>query len=453
MPHPPSTASLAAATRLSVVHPHAAGLDIGQAEIWACVPAEQAPQSVQPFGTFTPDLEALADWLQACQIETVAMESTGVYWIPIYDLLEERGLEVYLVNARHLKNVPGRKSDVQDCQWIQRLHSYGLLTASFRPEAELRALRTYLRHRRMLIEYRAAHIQHMQKALQQMNVQLTQVLSDITGETGLQIIRAIVAGERDPVHLAHYRDPRCKHSQDDLAKALTGHYQAEQVFALQQAVALYDCYTTQIQACDAEIERHYHTCPPAAEDLPPLPPTTKTNTHSKNAPAFDVRAQLYRLTGVDLTAIEGLNASTVQEVIAEIGTHMTKWPTEKHFGSWLHLAPHTAISGGKVLQSQVLKGQNRAAQAFRLAAQAVSKTDTALGAFYRRMRARLGPEQAIVATAHKLARIVYHLLKHREPYQPLSSEAYDQTQRQRELNYLKRKAVQLGFTLVPQPAG
>ena len=305
----------------------------------------------------------------------------------------------------------------------------------------------------MLIEYRAAHIQHMQKALQQMNVQLTQVLSDITGETGLHIIRAIVAGERDPVTLAHYRDPRCQHSQDDLAKALTGHYQAEQVFALQQAVAWYDFYTAQLQACDAEIERHYHTCPAAAEDLPPWPPTTKTHTHRKNAPAFDVRAQLYRLTGVDLTAIDGLNASTVQEVISEIGTQMDKWPTEKHFGSWLHLAPHTDISGGEVLRSHVLKGQNRAAQAFRLAAQAVSKTDTALGAFYRRMRARLGPEQAIVATAHKLARIVYHVLKHREPYQPISSDAYDQAQRQRELNYLKRKAGQLGFNLVPQSTG
>ena len=436
---------------LGHVHPNAAGLDIGRDEIWACVPVDRDRQPVRGFGTFTPDLEALAAWLEACHIKTVAMESTGVYWIPIYDLLEGRGFQVYLVNARHLKNVPGRKSDVQDCQWIQRLHSYGLLTASFRPTADRCALRTYLRHRRMLVEYRAAHIQHMQKALQQMNVQLTQVLSDITGETGLQIIRAIVAGQRDPVKLAHYRNPRCRHSQDEIAKALTGHYQAEHVFALTQALALYDFYTAQLQACDETIEQHYHTCAPAAEDLPPLPPSTKTNTHSKNAPSFDVRAQLYRLTGVDLTAINGLNASTVQDIVAEIGTQMDKWPTEKHFCSWLHLAPHADISWGKVLRSHVLPGPNRAAQAFRLAAKAVSKTDTALGAFYRRMRARLGSEQAIVATAHKLARIVYHLLKHREPYQAISSEAYQQAVQQRELNSLKRKAQQFGFTLEPPP--
>jgi transposase len=389
-------------------------------------------------------LEALVAWLQACQITTVAMESTGVYWIPIYELLEAAGMEVYLVNARHLKNVPGRKSDVQDCQWIQRLHQYGLLSASFRPTAEWCALRTYLRQRRMLLEYRAAHIQHMQKALQQMNVQLPQVLSDITGETGLAIIRRIVAGDRDPVRLAQLRDPRCHHSQDEIAKALTGHYQPELVFALSQALALYDFYTTQIWACDAVIEQHYQPCAPAAEDLPPLPPSTKTNTHSKNAPTFDVRARLYRLTGVDLTAIDGLNASTVQDIVSEIGTQMDQWPTEKHFCSWLHLAPHNDISGGKILRSAVPKGQNAAAQA-------VSKTDTALGAYYRRLRARLGPEQAIVATAHKLARIFYHLLKHHESYHPPSRDDYEQAVHQRELNVLKRKAKQLGFALEPLP--
>lgn len=435
----------------SIVHPHAAGLDIGLQEIWACVPPTEARPAVRPFSTFTPDLEALADWLQACHIETVAMESTGVYWIPIYDLLEARGMDVYLVNARHLKNVPGRKSDVQDCQWIQRLHSYGLLTASFRPTAEMCVLRTYLRQRRMLIEYRAAHIQHMQKALQQMNVQLTQVLSDITGETGLQIIRALVAGQRDPVRLAQYRDPRCKHSHDEVVRALTGHYQPEHIFTLTQALAAYDFYTTQIQACDEAMEQHYHHCPPAQDDLPPLPPSTKTNTHSKNAPTFDVRAELYRLTGVDLTAIDGLNASTAQEILTEIGTHMEKWPTDKHFCSWLHLAPHNAISGGKVLSSHVLPGVTRAAQAFRLGAQAVSKTDTALGAFYRRLRARLGPERATVATAHKLARLVYHLLKYHEAYNPVTPDVYEQALRQREIATLTRRAKQFGFTLTPQP--
>ncbi len=435
------------------VNPNAAGLDIGSAEIWACVPADRAPQPVRKFGTFTPDLQALADWLQACDIETVAMESTGVYWIPIYELLEVRGFRVYLVNARHIKNVPGRKSDVKDCQWIQQLHSFGLLNGSFRPEAEMCALRAYLRHRANLVDYRAAHIQHMQKALQQMNVQLMQVLSDITGETGLAIIRAIVAGERDPVKLAQMRNPRCAHSQDEIAKALTGHYRPEHVFALQQALALYDFYTAQIQECDAEIERHYRVFKPVVDvEQNPLPPTRKKNTHSKNAPSFDMRTQLYRLTGVDLTAIEGLNEVTVQTILSEIGTDMSRWSTEKHFCSWLHLAPHNDITGGKVVRSRTLKGKNRAAQAFRLAAQAVGRTDTGLGAFYRRKRAKFGPEAAIVATAHKLARIVYHLLKYREPYQEMAREQYERQVREREVAQLTRKAAKLGFTLMPQAA-
>ena len=444
---PPPRASFAE------VNPNAAGLDIGSTEIWACVPADRDPQPVRAFGTCTPDLVVLADWLQACGVETVAMESTGVYWIPIYELLEARGFQVYLVNARHLKNVPGRKSDVQDCQWIQRLHSYGLLRASFRPAAEMCALRAYLRHRASLLEHRAAHIQHMQKALQQMNVQLTQVLRDISGETGLRIIRAIVAGEHDPVQLAQLRDPRCAHSQEEIAKALTGHYQPEHVFALKQALALYDFYTTQIQECDAELARQYSACKPVVDlEQQPLPSSRKRNKRNKNAPAFDVRTSLYQLTGVDLTAVDGLNESTAQDIISEIGTDMSPWPTEKHFCSWLHLAPHNDISGGKVLRSRILKGHNRAAQAFRLAAQAVGRTDTALGAYYRRMRAKHGPERAIVATAHKLARIVYHLLKYREPYQALGREEYEQQVREREVAQLKRKAAKLGFTLTPQPA-
>jgi transposase len=434
-----------------LVNPNAAGLDIGSAEIWACVPADRASQPVRKFGTFTPDLQALADWLQACDIETVAMESTGVYWVPIYELLEARGFQVYLVNARHIKNVPGRKTDEKDCQWIQRLHTYGLLSASFRPGAEMCALRAYLRHRANLVDYRAAHIQHMQKALQQMNVQLTQVLSDITGETGLAIIRAIVAGERDPVKLARLRNPRCAHSQDEIAKALTGHYRPEHVFALKQVLALYDFYTAQIQECDAEIEQHYRVFKPVVDvEQNPLPPTRKKNTHSKNAPAFDVRTQLYRLTGVDLTAIEGLNEVTVQNILSEIGIDMSKWSTEKHFCSWLHLAPHHDITGGKVVRSHTLKGKNRAAQAFRLAAQAVGRTDTGLGALYRRKRAKFGPEAAVVATAHKLARIVYHLLKYREPYQQMGREEYERQVREREVAQLTRKAAKLGFTLMPQ---
>src|SRR5882724_7884014 len=443
-----------AAPKLGLHNRAAAGLDIGAEEIWACVPAERDAHPVRAFGTFTPDLHALADWLVQCQVTTVAMESTGVYWIPIYEVLEARGLEVALVNAHHLKHVPGRKSDVQDCQWIQQLHSYGLLTASFRPAEDMRVLRAYLRQRAMLVEHRAGHIQHLQKALQQMNVQLTQVLSDISGTTGLQILRAIVAGERDPQVLARLRHGRCQRSEAEIAKALSGHYRPEHLFALKQALALYDFYTGQVQECDTYIEQHYAAIKPIYDEQtppPPLGPDPKPNSHAKNAPAFDVRACLYRILGVDLTATEGLEASSAQVILAEIGTEMSKWPTEKHLASWLGLAPHNDISGGKVLRSQPLKVRSRAAQALRLAAQALGRTQTALGAYYRRRRARQGPKAAITATAHKLARIVYHLLKHRDPYHPLSPEAYEHHLRQRELALLKRTATQLGFTLLPQP--
>lgn len=282
-PRPPKPPRL---NSFKCVNPNAAGLDIGQEEIWACVPADRDASPVRPFGTFTPDLYALADWLATCGIETVAMESTGVYWIPVYEILEGRGFQVHVVNARHLKNVPGRKSDVKDCEWIQRLHTFGLLSGSFRPEAEMCALRAYLRHRANLIEHRAAHIQPMQKALQQMNVQLTQVLSDITGETGLAIIRAIVAGERDPVQLAQLRDPRCAKREDEIAKALTGNYRPEHVFALKQALALYDASTQQLRECDAEVERQFKALKPVLEeDPPPLDLADKRTSHSKNAPA------------------------------------------------------------------------------------------------------------------------------------------------------------------------
>jgi transposase len=430
----------------------AAGLDIGATEMWACVPTDRDPQSVRAFGTCTPDLHALADWLEQCEVRTVAMESTGVYWIPIYEVLEARGLEVYLVNAHHLKHVPGRKSDVQDCQWSQQLHSYGLLTASFRPAEDMRVLRAYVRQRAMLLEHRAGHIQHMQKALQQMNVQLPQVLSAITGTTGLAIIRAIVAGERDAQVLARLRHGRCQRSETEIAKALSGHYRAEHVFALKQALALYDFYTAQVQECDPYLEQHYAAIKPTYDEPPPpLGPAPKPNSHAKNAPAFDVRACLYRLLGVDLTATDGLEASSAQVLVAEVGTDMRKWPTEKHFASWLGLAPHNDISGGKVLRSKPLKGNRRAAQALRLAAQTLGRTQTALGSYYRRMRARKGPTPAITATAHKLARILYHVLKHRTPYHPQSQETYDQHLRHRAIQHLKRTASRLGFTLLPQP--
>jgi transposase len=434
---------------LPCVNPHAAGLDIGSEAIWACVPDDHDAQPVRPFGTFTPDLYALADWLATCRIETVAMESTGVYWIPVYERLEARGFQVYLVNAQHVKHVPGRKSDIKDCQWLQYLHTCGLLSASFRPEAEMCALRAYLRHRATLLDYRAAHIQHMHKALQQMNVQLPHVLTDITGTTGLAIIRAIVAGERDPVHLARFRDRRCASSTEEIAKALTGHYRAEHVFALKQALALDDVYTAQVRECEAEVERQFQAITPVwDDDLPPLDCQDNALSHSKHAPAYDARSLLYKLAGVDLVAIPGLHASTVQTILAEIGLDMGKWPNEKACCAWLGLAPRHEISGGKVLRRSTLKTRNRAGQALRLAAQAAGRSQSGLGAFYRRMRARLGPKSAIVATAHKIARIVYHLLKHRTPFCDLSPEESTQRIRAREIAAMRKKAARLGLTLV-----
>lgn len=436
------------------IKPDAAGLDIGEAEIVACVPFDRANEPIRSFGTFTPDLHALVDWLQACGIKTVAMECTGVYWIPLYELLEERGIEAYVVNARHLKNVPGRKTDVSDAQWIQTVHSYGLLASSFLPDATWRPLRTYWRHRQGLIEHRAPHIQHMQKALHQMNLQLTQVLADITGVTGMQIMRAIVAGQRNPVVLARFRDRRCAHSEENIAKALTGAYRDEHVFALKQALALYDFYTEQVAECDRQIKREYHKLLEAtgedSNDLPPLGPDPKKNTHSKNAPAFDVRTNVYRLTGVDLIAVTGLDESTVQTIITEVGTDMTRWRTVKHFCSWLGLAPHNDISGGKVLRSKTLKGRNRPGQAFRIAAQSLTRSKTAFGAFFRRLAAHIGVEQAIVATAHKIARTVYTILKNRVPFQELGADEYDRRYRDRIVARLTKKAIALGFRLVPQ---
>jgi hypothetical protein len=340
-------------------------------------------------------------------VDTVAMESTGVYWIPVFEVLEARGLSVCLVNARHIKNVPGRKSDNLDCQWLQKLHSLGLLSASFRPDAEICALRAYLRHRAQLLQHRAPHILHMQKALHQMNLQLTQVLSDVTGVTGLKTrsVRAIVAGERNPVTLAQLRNPACKSSQDEIAKALTGTWKAEHLFALKQSLEFYDFYTAQVAACDAEIERQFAALKPRWEgpEQPPEVPPLKPDSHSKNQPTGNARAEILRITGVDWVAVHGISASLAQTTlrVSEIGTDMRKWPTEKHFGSWLGLAPHNDISGGKVLRRRTLKTDNRAGQAFRQAAASVIRSQCAFGAYYRRKKAHFGPMPALVATAHK----------------------------------------------------
>jgi len=317
---------------------NAAGLDIGAEEIYVCVPAERDERWVRAFPTFTRDLYALADWLEACAIDTVAMESTGVYWIPIYEILEARGFRVYLVNARHLKNVPGSKTDVLDCQRIQQLHTYGLLRASFRPPEQICALRALARHRDNLIHYRSAHIQHMQKALELMNMKLTHVISDITGVTGLSIIRAILTGERDPRTLARLRNVQCAKSEDEIAKALQGNYKAEHLFVLRQALAQYDFYRRQLQECDAEMQAMYATLPPSdPHEQGSPPPKPRTGKPRKNQAHYDLAASLYRMVGVDLTAIDGIDALTAQTIISEIGVDVTAWPTVKHFASWLGL--------------------------------------------------------------------------------------------------------------------
>lgn len=436
---------------IEIVHPNAAGLDIGAREIFACIPPNRNGETIQVFGTFTPDLHRLADWLISAGVDTVAMESTGVYWIPVFELLETRGLKVYLVNARHVKNVPGRKTDVQDCQWIQKLHTLGLLTSSFRPDGEMCALRTYLRHRAELLQHRAAHILHMQKSLQQMNIQLTQVLRDITGVTGMLIIRAIVDGERNGVKLAQFRDKRCRSSEETIAKALSGTWKEEHLFTLRQSLELYDFYTQQVATCDAQIQNQYSAMKPRW-DAPTSKPDETSTTYShkkkqKNEPQWDVRADMITLTGVDITAIDGIGPSLAQTILSEIGTDMSKWPTVKHFASWLGLAPHNDISGGKVLRSRTLPTRNRAGQAFRQAATSVSRSSSSFGAYYRRKRAKSGPMAAQVATAHKLARTVYHMLKYHVQYEELGALAFEQKQRERDVAALRKKAAKLGITL------
>jgi transposase len=433
---------------LEQINPNAAGIDIGAEEIYVAVPPDRDTESVRTFPTFTADLRRLIAWLKAGRIDTVAMEATGVYWIPLYELLEEAGFEVCLVNARHLKNVSGRKTDVLDCQWIQQLHTYGLLQPSFRPPEQIVAIRSLVRHREMLVQYRSAHIQHMQKALTIMNLRLTNVLSDISGVTGLKIIRAILAGERNPERLAALREPGCKKSAAEIAKSLEGHYKREQLFALKQALELYEFYDQQLKACDAELEAMYQDFDPPDHPGTP-PPTPRTRKRRKNQAHFDLASALYRLTGVDLTQIDGVDELTVQKVLSETGTDMSKWPTVKHFTSWLRLCPNNKITGGKIIHTGVQPTKNRASAALRVAAASLKTSDSALGAYFRRMRARLGPPAAITATAHKLARIIYFMLKQRMPYHDFGTEAYEQQFRARVLRNLSRQAAKMGFRLEP----
>lgn len=425
---------------------NAAGIDIGAGVHYVAVPKDRDPQGrdVRNFGPFTADLIALATWLKKCQIDTVAMESTGVYWIPLFEILESKGFEVRLINPQFIKNVPGRKTDVLDCQWIQQLHTYGLLHGSFRPADQICILRGYLRQRAMLVNYASHHIQHIQKALEQMNVKLNQVIRDVTGTTGMGIIRAIIAGERDPAKLSKFRDPRCKNDAKTIAKALHGNWRSEHLFALSQAVELFDFYQNKISDCDIEIERQLA----GFDDRSNGQPLARSGkTRGRNQLSFDARSYLYRMTGVDLTRVDGLDSLTVLKILSEIGLDMSRWPTEKHFSSWLGLSPGSKVSGGKVLSSKTKKCASRAAHCLRMAAYSLQRSNSAIGAFLRRKKTQLGPAKAITATAHKIARIIYNMLKHGTEYKDVGQDYYEHRYKKRMIETLKRRARQFGYEL------
>jgi transposase len=446
-----------------VMHPHAAGIDIHSNEHWVAVPPESAlrppadhpanlPGWVRKFGTCTADLEALADWLTACGVDTVAMESTGIYWVPLFELLEQRGFRVYLVNARQTRHAPGRpKTDVLDCQWIQRLHGYGLLTPSFRPEDEVVVLRGYLRQRQMLIEYASHHVLHMQKALEQMNVKLREVVNDITGLTGMAIIKAILKGQRDPQVLAKFRHKNCKRTREEIARALYGNWREEHLFVLEQALALYEFYRKRQEECDQRLANYLRRMADHSNGKSIGPSQRRPAGTRTNDPRFPARDLLFRFSGADLTVIEGVHANTALTLLAEIGRDMSKWPTAKHFVSWLGLCPQTHISGGKMKRRRIRRIAGRAGRALRMAAQSCHHAKNAMGAFYRRVQARAGAPKAIVATARKIAERIYRLLKHGAEYVQQEMNVYEEAYRKRLLKGLARRAKELGYQLTALP--
>ncbi len=429
---------------MTIQHPNAAGIDIGCASHFVAVPPDRADESVREFPSYTADLNGLADWLKTCGVDTVAMESTGVYWIPLFELLESRGFTVFLVNARHVKNVSGRKSDVLDCQWLQQLMTFGMLRGAFRPTESVCVLRSLWRQRATLLSTQGRYVQHMQKALTQMNIQLANTISDIAGETGQRILRAIVAGERDGAALAQLKDRRIHASEDEIAKSLQGNWRTEHLFALRQALNAFDFIGTQLAECDSAIERqmkgmHAHDGEPGKD---------KRHSRPKNAPKLDLRTQLYKMCGVDLTRIDGINITTALAVISETGADMTRFPTAKHFACWLGLCPGTKISGGKMLSSKTKHTANRATQALRLAAAALRNSQSALGAYFRRMCARMDKPKAITAAAHKLARLIHTMLTKGEEYTDQGQDYYEERYRASVLRQLTRRAEKMGMTLV-----
>lgn len=437
---------------LPVLHPHAAGIDIGAREIYVAVPPKRDSKPVRVFAAFTEDLLALRDWLKGCGVLTVAMESTGVYWIPLFQILEAAGIEVCLVNARHCKNLPGRKTDVQDCQWLQYLHAVGLLRGSFRPPETVCAVRSLLRHRDGLVRAAATCVSRLHKALTQMNVQLQHVIADLTGVTGLAIVEAILAGERDPRALAKLKDGRIRATTDLIAKSLRGDWRSEHLFTLRQCLATWKHYQAQITACDAEtaglIQGFAAKVDVAAQ---PLPPRTRTHkTPQKNEPRFEAREELYRTCGVDLTQVPGLQSGPALVLVAELGPDFAdRFPTAKHFGSWLGLSPDNRITGGKIMSSATRDVKSRAATALRLAAQGLHKAQNYFGHLYRRWKARLGTPKAITAMAHKLARVLWHLFKYREAFNPEVFQKEEEKMKRKQLARLHNSAAALGLKLIP----
>ncbi len=430
------------------VFPNAAGIDIGASSHWVAVPSQLAQaagdEPVREVGAMTGDLNELAQWLVKLGVGTVAVESTGVYWIPVFEVLEQYGLKVWLVDARQMKYVPGRKSDVQDCQWLQKLMSLGLLRAAWRPRAEVCVLRAVARQRETLITEQASWVQRMQKALVQMNIQLTEVITDVMGQTGQAIIRDIVGGQRDAKALARHRHRRVKASEADIVKALTGNWREEHLFVLKQALGVYDDIGRHLAECDAKLEALLDQRAAAKVDLGPTP-----RAGSKARAEHDIRQRLADWAGVDLTRINGLGVTIVMKLLTEIGPDLARFATVKHFCSWLGLCPSTKISGGKVLSSRTKRSANRAPQALKMAAQSLCRSESALGAFYRRLCARMDKPKANTATAHKLARMVYFMLTRGQAFVDQGQQRYEEQQRQRSIAALKRRAAALGFQINP----
>lgn len=447
------------------VHRHAAGIDIGSDTHYVSVGEDRDEKSVRTFGCFTTDLNEMAAWLKECGIRHVVMESTGVYWMPAYQVLTEAGFEVCLVDARHAKNVPGRKTDVWDCRWLRKLHTFGLLEGCFLPPKEIAQMRTYWRHRGTLTATAAEQILRMHKALEMMNLQLHKVLSETTGVTGMRIIRDIVAGERDPAKLAQHRQLGLKHNEATFIKALTGDYKPEHVFTLRQSVACYDFLRAQIHECDEQLQACLATfvdkeppTPPSSDGSAPIEDASRKREltsayRRRNEPGFDLHSELVRIAGVDLARIDAISTLTFQTIISEIGTDFSAFPTEKRFGSWLGLCPNNRITGGKVRSRKSRKVQNRVALALRIAAQSLHHSKSALGAFYRRLRARVGAPKAITAAAYKLARMVWRTMTYGTAYVDAGQAAYEKQTEARTLKSLAKRAGAMGYTLVAVDTG